>query len=488
MSAPTERDQGNLRGRDRISSNLLVLFLMVFSLIAVAALSAMLVGSALRSDRQYLDETQRRLLATLESGGLSGLTVAVQESGATLVPAAHPVGIALWRVIGDRRTLLAETWPGLGMALTDDQGNATSPEGQASLNGRRLSLRWIDTTTATQDWRTPYRDVALAIAQPRPTDQIRKTRGILILIWGITLLFLAALVYLSLDHRRRHAAGLDAISDRLDRFAAGETDLRMPADPRTPELRRLHARLDHVMDQLDKLMGGLRHISAHMAHELNSPLQKIRGGLSRVSRASTDEDRQIAINEIETVLDVTRLRLQNLMQLFRLNAGEVATLDDPVDLSDLTESVIEDLESIVNDQDRRCELRLQPGIVVAGNRPLLELMITNLLTNIGKYAPPGSEVCVALTAENDTFRLEVSNTGSCFPPVVRDRAFRRFVRGTDGREATSAGLGLSLIAAIVDAHDFHASLPASDTKAIVEITGACAAPAGGPGAVARVSS
>ena len=110
-------------------------------------------------------------------------------------------------------------------------------------------------------------------------------------------------------------------------------------------------------------------------------------------------------------------------------------------------------------------------VEISGNQPLMELLITNLLTNASKYAVPESTISIVLERQKDNFRLAVSNDGSVFPERVRVGSFRRFVRADDGGGPQGAGLGLNLVFAICQAHGFEVTLPEATDKAIVEISG-----------------
>ncbi|MGZ2257498.1 sensor histidine kinase [Roseobacter sp. A03A-229] len=464
--------EGAIPGLEKVSSQGLIRLLIAVLLLLMLSASTILLISARAQDGALLDEIEQRLLLVLEKGGLSGLAVSTATYDRALLPPSDVVEFAIWRRVGDNRILLAETVPGLSDALPDNTVTGIDLAGQAYV------IRWPDVAAASRDWDVSYSDVDLGIALRAPTSQMKMARRMIGAICGMGLLFLLGMVLINLNHQRRYARGLVAINETLDAFARGQTDMRVSETPVAPEIDRLAGLLNGALSRIDQLTNGLRYMSAHLAHEINTPLQKIRAVTSRLAAQSDRDDRTESAAEIDRILETAGARQQNLMQLFRLEAGEVTKLDDRINLGAVLEEIYEDFEDVLKHKERQVTLDLAAYVEIVGNRPLLELLLTNLLTNAGKYAVTGSHIRIVLSKTTEQFCLKVSNDGSVFPDAVRAAAFRRFVRADDGGGPGGAGLGLNLVFAICQAHGFGVALPSDPDKAIIEVTGNLSPPSG----------
>ncbi|MCB2136118.1 MAG: HAMP domain-containing histidine kinase, partial [Rhodobacteraceae bacterium] len=314
-------------------------------------------------------------------------------------------------------------------------------------------------------------DVVLTIAAPDPGSDMRAARQTVIAVWSGLAVALAVGVLLHLNHTRRYRDGLLEINARLERAAAGETGLRMPDDVPAPELRELTDRLNRVLPRFDDLVLGLRDLSATMAHEMKTPLQVIRSDLSRLVRAEDTGTRSARAAAIDRTIDLANARLHSIMQLFRLEAQVDIPMQPAVDLSRIVENAADDLGEILEARGRTVTWSIAPKVRVAGNPQLLDLLVSNLLTNAGKYAPDGARIEIDLSQEGGRFRLSVANSGGGFPEDVRKSAFERFARGRSNEDIPGTGIGLSLVNAIVKRHGFVASITPSDSRAEVVITG-----------------
>lgn len=450
---------------ERVSSQSLIRLLIASVSVLVISASVTFLMIARAQDNALLKETEQRLLLVLENRGLSGLSVAAASYDKTLLPPRETVEFAVWRRVGDDLFLLAETLDGMADAMLGGDADRTE------LTGTSYVLGWPDVAVISRNWEANYNDVVLGIALRTPSTQMQSALLIIAILCGMGAVFLLGMVLVNLNHQRRYAQGLAAINQTLDRFAHGQTDLRVNQDPVAPEIDRLAVLLNHALSRIDVLTNGLRYMSGHLAHELNTPQQKIRVITSRIADQPDLEQRERSVAEIDRILETAGARQKTLMQLFRLEAGENTNLSDQFDLGALVEEIYEDFEDVLNSGTRQVTLTLAQRVEIRGNRPLFELLVTNLLTNAGKYAVPTSHIRITLTQDQGGFCLTVSNDGSVFPEAVRAGSFRRFVRADDGDGPPGAGLGLNLIFAICQAHGFDVSLPRDPDKAIIVITG-----------------
>ncbi|MEZ5732144.1 MAG: HAMP domain-containing sensor histidine kinase [Paracoccaceae bacterium] len=452
----------------RLSGGMLLAMALVLAGVLAAALSAIILTKSQTAEIERLRATESRLLSTLEEGGLSGLSQKLDALDTGLLDRTEPVLIAVWRLRNGRLTphrfspaeaegILAAVAPG--------------HDTDVRINGQSYRVLSPDIARLSQDWSTPMSDVVLTIAAPDPGSDMRAARQTVIAVWSGLAVALAVGVLLHLNHTRRYRDGLLEINARLERAAAGETGLRMPDDVPAPELRELTDRLNRVLPRFDDLVLGLRDLSATMAHEMKTPLQVIRSDLSRLVRAEDTGTRSARAAAIDRTIDLANARLHSIMQLFRLEAQVDIPMQPAVDLSRIVENAADDLGEILEARGRTVTWSIAPKVRVAGNPQLLDLLVSNLLTNAGKYAPDGARIEIDLSQEGGRFRLSVANSGGGFPEDVRKSAFERFARGRSNEDIPGTGIGLSLVNAIVKRHGFVASITPSDSRAEVVITG-----------------
>lgn len=218
----------------------------------------------------------------------------------------------------------------------------------------------------------------------------------------------------------------------------------------------LNTMLDHVEDSLDQRHRSeqqVRQFVADASHELRTPLATIAGYTEMARRRP--EVTPTALGKVETEAARMTALVEDLLLLARLDSGRPLA-QDRVDLSRLLLEAVDDARVLDPDRSWRLVLPDAP-ISVVGDAARLHQVVTNLLTNTRKYTPPGSTVTVTGTTggvgPDDGAGFTVHDDGPGFAPDLAGRAFERFVRGDAARtRAGGAGLGLSLVEAIVTAH------------------------------------
>ena len=239
-------------------------------------------------------------------------------------------------------------------------------------------------------------------------------------------------------------------------LASGEIEMteRVPdrlADERT-EVGQVGAALNTMLDHVEASLAQrhrseqqVRQFVADASHELRTPLATIAGYTELARRRP--EAAGTALDKVETESARMTGLVEDLLLLARLDAGR-PLLREPVDLSRLLLEAVDDARVLDPERSWRLVLPEAP-LTVAGDAARLHQVVTNLLTNARKHTPAGSTVTVTGTEDGFT----VHDDGPGFPPELAPRAFERFVRGDAARNrAGGAGLGLSLVEAIVGAH------------------------------------
>lgn len=284
----------------------------------------------------------------------------------------------------------------------------------------------------------------------RLNEVIRRARGwsflMVLLLGGFGALFVT----------RRILSRVDAIAASSGRIMDGNLTERLPVSNSGDEFDRLATHLNQMLDRIGGLMQGLRELSDNVAHDLRTPLTRLRNGVEEsLRRAKSFEESRGALEQaIENADQLIRI-FDSLLMISRAEAGSLS-----VDLSDLAvdemaSSLAELYEPIAEEAKLPLRVEIEPDLVVRANRELLGRALSNLLDNALKYGTPenGPGVAVAritLSARRRGSMVEiaVADHGPGIPETDRERVLERFVRLDPSRTQPGFGLGLSLVAAI----------------------------------------
>lgn len=262
---------------------------------------------------------------------------------------------------------------------------------------------------------------------------------------------------------------IDVINRASGGIMRGDLSRRIPTRGAGDEFDRLAENLNAMLDQICRLMDGVKQVSNNIAHDLRGPLNRIRSGLEMsLARIRTPE-------EYRTVLEQTIAEIDNLLQTFNAlltiaQAESGARRQDftDIDLTELAGDVAELYEPLAEEKGLALRTDLAPGVTVAGNRHLLSQALANLLDNAVKYTPEGGSITIGLAPSPSGPELSVADTGPGIPPEHHELVLERFARLESSRNTPGSGLGLSLVAAAAGLH--QAQLRLSDNGPGLRVT------------------
>jgi signal transduction histidine kinase len=257
------------------------------------------------------------------------------------------------------------------------------------------------------------------------------------------------------------------ITDTADTIMAGDFSRRVPLSARADEFDHLSNRLNSMLERIELLMGGLKEVSDNIAHDLKTPLNRLRNRAEAALRDSVPDAAAKVVTHkaaleraIEDADDLIKT-FNALLLIARLEAGSIADSFEPFDLGTLVADVGELYEAVAEDAGVTLKRAQPKSVMVRANRQLIGQALANLIDNAMKYGVPTAdtlkrgitpEITLALTVSAKTIELSIADRGPGIPAEDRDRALRRFVRLDQSRSKPGTGLGLSLVAAVARLH------------------------------------
>jgi signal transduction histidine kinase len=259
---------------------------------------------------------------------------------------------------------------------------------------------------------------------------------------------------------------IDGINAAAHEIMAGDLTRRISVDRSGDEIDDLAQNLNAMLERIEQLMGGLREVSDNIAHDLKTPLTRLRSRAEAALRTGGGEDGlRDALARIIEEADELIKTFNALLLIARLEAGAVDDQMDVFDLSDVVRDVTELYEPVAEEAGLSLEAVVAGGPRVRANRQLVGQAVANLIDNAIKYGRPssagadggdgptgGGPIRVAVSETVDGVEIAVADRGPGIAPEDRARALKRFVRLERSRTRPGTGLGLSLVTAVARIH------------------------------------
>ncbi|MBS0472380.1 MAG: HAMP domain-containing histidine kinase [Proteobacteria bacterium] len=256
---------------------------------------------------------------------------------------------------------------------------------------------------------------------------------------------------------------LDQINRTSAEIIGGDLTRRVPIGPSHDEFDALAENLNTMLDRIERLMKGVREVADSVAHDLRTPLNRLRNRLETTLRhigPGSEQAGEIEAAVAETDQLITTFNA--LLLIAEADAGVARGKMSMIDLAPVVEDVAELYEPLAEEKGVTLKLSPAGSTVIEGNRSLISQALANLVDNAIKYTPQGGRVTVTALETPDGAELRVADSGQGIPEAERARVVERFVRLDASRSAPGTGLGLSLVAAVARLHD--ARLVLEDNK------------------------
>lgn len=286
---------------------------------------------------------------------------------------------------------------------------------------------------------------------------------ILLVVFGLTLL-------LGWQLGRKILSRIERINNTSRLISEGEMSQRIPLSDNADEFDELASHLNHMLSRIEQLLKGMREVTDNVAHDLRSPLSRLRNRLevTLLENRNKTEYQQVIQQSVDDLESVIRT-FNALLEISQAEAGSYRGDWTKLDLSELVIDITDLYNAEGDNQERPFLTSVEPHLKVYGNRHLLSQMISNLLENALKYAPSDSPIECHLLIINDMIVLSVCDSGPGISEYEKERVLERFVRLDKARTTDGNGLGLSLVKAVARLHGATLKLEDNDPGLCVKV-------------------
>lgn len=254
---------------------------------------------------------------------------------------------------------------------------------------------------------------------------------------------------------RRALSGFNIIARTAQRISSTSLEDRVPVQNHNNEVDRLARTFNQMLDRIQQLVTGIREMSDSIAHDLKSPLARIRGTaeITLTGNAVLEDYRQMAAETIENcdhLLDM----INTMLLISRTEAGVAPLTRERLDLAEMIRNACELFKPVVEEKHIKLHCRLPHTLMIEGDIRMIQRLVANLLDNAVKYTRPQGSITVDLAADihKSNAVFSVQDTGIGIAEDDLPHIFERFYRCDRSRSMAGTGLGLSLARAVVQAH------------------------------------
>ena len=285
-----------------------------------------------------------------------------------------------------------------------------------------------------------------------------KRRIVQALTWGLMIMLLLAFLG-GLVLSRRTVRKIERINQTTRSIMSGDLSRRVPLTNRNDDFDQVAENLNQMLDRIQNLMEDIRRVSDSIAHDLRTPLARLRQHLEE-ARQQEDPNSNSAkylessIKEADSLLST----FNALLRIARIEAGQIKFGFSEIDYHALIQDIVEFYEPLVEEKQQHLETTLEVGIISWGDRDLMFQAIANLFENAIKYTPEHGNISISLIRLNTEAVITISDNGPGIPKAERENVFRRFYRLDQSRSSSGNGLGLSMVSAVISMHNGNIKL------------------------------
>jgi signal transduction histidine kinase len=395
------------------------------------------------------------------SGGLPGIVEAIDQR-------SHQPGASLYLITDVSGRILAGNVARVPQSLLNNSGAepvAVPYERYAGDGGNNIAL--------VQVVRLPGGFRMLVGRDIGEREQFREIIG-RALFWALVLMIALALMswfFVS----RRVLKRIDSLTATGRQIMAGDLSGRLEVTGSGDEFDRLAEGLNAMLDRIEHLLYGLKDVSDNIAHDLKTPLTRLRNRVeAALASPESTESYRAALEATIEESDQLIKTFNALLLIARMEAGSSEGAMTEVDAGEVVRDVADLYEPVAEEKGVELVVEAPQGVTFTANRELLGQALANLVDNALKYAAPNAaeglapRITVSARRDDGELLFQVADNGPGIPEADRDRALQRFVRLEESRSQPGSGLGLSLVAAVARLH--HGTIELGDGRPGLVVT------------------
>lgn len=433
-------------------------FILIFSLFAILLLAFITWQSSVQIQRQQANDIDREMRAFQrldQTGGIRALAFAVERISRAPGPGVYYLGDATGQyLLGNVTDVPANVIlePGIygfdyerANPLTDPPPPGPGRAGDPNVRDDKTGFAIVRSVVLSNGMRLV---VGRDVVERRGFSAII-VQSFLIGVLGIILFSIIAGGVTA----RRVLKRIDTIRDTSTKIMSGNLSERVPVTKRNDEFDGLATNLNAMLDRIEQLLQGLKEVTDNVAHDLKTPLTRLRNQAETALRAGASEaTREQALET--TIAESDRLiqTFNALLMIARAEAGAPSGALTEVDVSAVVADVAELYGPLAEDEGIEVKTAITEGVHLRANRELIGQAMVNLLENAVKYARPADHgvgrITIGLREHQGRVLIEVADNGPGIPEEDRKRVLERFVRLEKSRSEPGSGLGLSLVDAV----------------------------------------
>lgn len=455
-------------------------FILIFSIFAILLLAFIGWQSSVQIQRQQADEIDKevRVLQRIDANqGIRALAFAIDRISRSPGPGVYFLGDASGQyLLGNVTDVPADVLIEPGIYSFDYEREnpfidppPTPPEGAAPpAEPTRSGFAVVRSVELSNGMR---------LVVGRDVVERRGFSAIIIqsFMFGVLGIILFSLIAGGIT-ARRVLKRIDTIRDTSTKIMSGNLSERVPVTRRNDEFDGLATNLNAMLDRIEQLLQGLKEVTDNVAHDLKTPLTRLRNQAESALRdGASDDSRRQALET--TIAESDRLiqTFNALLMIARAEAGAPSGALADVDVSAVVADVAELYGPVAEDEGIVVETHIAEAVHLRANRELIGQAMVNLLENAVKYAKPDGEgqgrITVGLRRHDGRVLIEVADNGPGIPEADRKRVLERFVRLEKSRSEAGSGLGLSLVDAVTRLHGgvFRIEDNAPGVRAVIDL-------------------
>lgn len=252
---------------------------------------------------------------------------------------------------------------------------------------------------------------------------------------------------------------IDAVNRTSKAIMEGKLKSRIPLRGTSDEIDQLSLNLNKLFDSNERLLESLKDVSTNIAHDLRTPLTRLKQGLEEASTGAADaKTLQVAIDDALAESDQLLNTFSALLRISQIESGSRRAGFRAFNLSQIISKLADAYTAVAEDEHKPFTANIEPNIWAFGDAELLAQAIANILDNALKHTSDGTRILLRLMADQVKFYLSVEDSGAGIPADERSKVFQRFYRLDKSRATQGTGLGLPLVGVIIDLHGYSIDL------------------------------